>query len=62
MTQGTTDDIGNLVFNLIKGGKLSQSDRDDPSDFHDLFDVDKVLADGFELTISTGRQSRQGKR
>lgn len=57
-----TDDIGRIVFNLIKAGKLSQSDRDDPADFHDLFDVTKVLTDGFELTLATGRQSRQGNR
>jgi uncharacterized repeat protein (TIGR04138 family) len=58
----TTDDIGNVVFNLIKAGKLSQSDRDDPADFHDLFDVEKVLADGFELTLATARKTGQGKR
>ena len=58
----TTDDIGRIVFNLIKANKLSQSDRDDPADFHDLFDVEKVLAEGFELTIAVGRKSGQGKR
>lgn len=46
----TTDDIGNLVFNLIRIERLSQSDRDDPEDFHDLFDIDRALAEGFELT------------
>lgn len=58
----TTDDIGHIVFNLIRAKKLSRSDRDDPADFHDLFDVEKVLASGFELTIATGRKSGQGKR
>lgn len=58
----TTDDIGHIVFNLIKAEKLSQSDRDDLADFHDLFDVKKILTDGFELTIAVGRKSGQGKR
>ena len=56
-----TDDIGNLVFNLIRAGRLSRSDRDDPADFHDLFDVDKALADGFELTLAGPRSGRGGR-
>ena len=46
----TTDDMGNIVFNLIRGGRLSKSDRDDPEDFHELFDIGQTLRDGFELT------------
>ena len=46
-----TGDIGNVVFNLIKAERLSRSDRDDPDDFHDLFDLDKALTEGFELTV-----------
>ena len=45
----TTDDFGEIVFNLIKAERLSKSDRDDPDDFHDLFDLDKALAEGFEI-------------
>lgn len=45
-----TDDLGNIVFNLIKGDRLSKSDRDEPDDFHDLFDLDKALVEGFEMT------------
>jgi len=47
----TTDDVGRMVFNLIRVGRLSKSDRDTPEDFHDLFDLPRTLADGFELTI-----------
>ena len=46
-----TDDVGHIVFNLIRAERLSRSDRDDPEDFHDLFDVGKVLAEEFELII-----------
>ena len=45
-----TDDIGNIVFNLIRSERLSKSDRDDPEDFHDLFDLSKALTEGFALT------------
>jgi uncharacterized repeat protein (TIGR04138 family) len=45
-----TDDVGNIVFNLIRAEQLSQSDRDDPDDFRDLFDIEKALTDGFHMT------------
>lgn len=57
-----TDDLGQLVFHLIRGECLSKSDRDDPDDFDDLFDLDKALADGFALTLATPRESRKGPR
>ena len=53
-----TDDVGNIVFNLIRAEKLSQGESDDPADFHDLFDLDKVLAEGFELTLAAGKSGR----
>ena len=56
-----TDDLGNIVFNLIKAERLSKSDRDGPEDFHDLFDLDKALAEGFELTaedVNPGKGDR----
>ena len=52
-----TDDVGNIVFNLIRAEQLSQSDRDDPNDFRDLFDIQKALADGFQMT--TARPSKK---
>lgn len=55
-----TDDIGHIVFNLIRAKKLSQSEDDDIRDFHDLFDLDKVLLEGFEL--SAGREPGKGDR
>jgi uncharacterized repeat protein (TIGR04138 family) len=48
----TTDDVGELVFKLIAVQRLSKSDRDDPEDFRDLFDLHQALADGFALTLS----------
>lgn len=47
-----TDDIGELVFNLIKIERLSKSDRDDPADFRDRFDLQSALEDGFEMSAA----------
>ena len=48
----TTDDIGELVFNLIKVESLSKSERDDREDFRNVFDLPTTLADGFELSTA----------
>ena len=47
-----TDDIGEIVFNLIKAEKLSRSERDERDDFRDLFDLDDVLTSGFEIVLA----------
>lgn len=52
---GATDDIGAIVFQLIDQEDLSKSDRDAPDDFRDVFDLDRALADGFELTFDDPR-------
>lgn len=56
----TTDDFGTLVFKLIEAGRLSRSDEDDPDDFRGVFDLEKTLADGFELSLDD--VPRKGKR
>jgi uncharacterized repeat protein (TIGR04138 family) len=56
-----TDDFGHIVFNLIQGGCLSKSDRDDPDDFRDVFDLDKVLTEGFEITAADLRPGKGGR-
>lgn len=58
----TTDDVGRMVFNLIRVGRLSKSDRDCPEDFHDLFDLPQALSEGFELTIETRAGVKRGER
>lgn len=56
----TTDDFGELVFKLIQATRLSKSDRDEPEDFHDVFDLEKALTEGFELSL--GEPRRRGDR
>ncbi|VTT97528.1 Uncharacterized protein OS=Planctomyces maris DSM 8797 GN=PM8797T_22188 PE=4 SV=1 [Gemmataceae bacterium] len=58
----TTDDVGRMVFDLIRVGRLSKSDRDAPEDFHDLFDLPQALADGFELTLDDRAPVKRGDR
>jgi uncharacterized repeat protein (TIGR04138 family) len=56
----TTDDFGAMVFKLIEAGRLSRSDEDDPDDFHEVFDLDKALTEGFELSLND--RPRKGER
>ena len=56
----TTDDLGEIVFKLIKTEKLSKSESDDPDEFHDAFDLEKALTVGFDLepVAVSGRKGR----
>jgi uncharacterized repeat protein (TIGR04138 family) len=58
----STDDIGTMVFNLIKVQRLSKSDRDAPDDFRDLFDLHQALTDGFELTVDDAQPAKRSGR
>jgi len=46
-----TDDVGEIVFNLIDANLLSRTDRDRREDFHKLFDLDDVLLRDFEIRV-----------
>ena len=54
-----TDDVGKMVFNLIKVELLSKSDRDAPEDFHELFDLHRALSEGFELMLDGGQSAKR---
>lgn len=41
----STGDFGNMVFNLIDAGLMSKTDRDDLSDFQEVYDLDEALGD-----------------
>src|SRR5919198_3781916 len=55
-----TGDLGELVFNLIESGLLSKTDTDSRADFHDVFDLDRVLTDGFTISLAEGAAARRG--
>jgi uncharacterized repeat protein (TIGR04138 family) len=48
----TTDDFGEIVFRLISAERLSQSDSDDPADFHEVFDMMQLLSDSYDFDTS----------
>lgn len=52
----STLDVGHVVFNLIRVGRLKQSDRDDLADFDGLFDLQTAL------TPSAGVSAGRGQR
>ena len=47
----TTDDIGEIVFNLIDANLLSKTDSDSRADFRGLFDRDEALLANFTIEI-----------
>jgi uncharacterized repeat protein (TIGR04138 family) len=44
-----TDDLGEIVFNLIDANLLSKQDSDQRSDFHAVFDLDEALLNSYEI-------------
>lgn len=57
-----TDDFGELVFNLIEGGLLSKTDGDHRSDFQNVFDLDRVLSEGFAFPLEDLAWAKRGSR
>ena len=55
-----TDDLGEIVFNLIEANLLSKTDADSRADFHDVFDLDRALTDGFAIRLTDGAQVQRG--
>lgn len=46
-----TDDIGELVFNLIDANLLKRTDSDRREDFHDLFDLDEFMRQTYPINL-----------
>jgi uncharacterized repeat protein (TIGR04138 family) len=44
-----TDDIGEIVFNLIDAELMSQTNEDRKSDFHNVYDMDRALTEGYQI-------------
>lgn len=45
----TTDDFGNIVFNLVDAGLLSKTAEDRIEDFHDVYDLDDVFVRSYDI-------------
>jgi uncharacterized repeat protein (TIGR04138 family) len=58
----TTDDLGEIVFNLIEAELLSKTDTDSRADFHDVFDLDRALSEGYAIRLHEDIPARRGPR
>jgi uncharacterized repeat protein (TIGR04138 family) len=47
----STDDFGEIVFNLIDEGLMTRTPDESKADFHELFDLDEVLDQGFRIIL-----------
>jgi uncharacterized repeat protein (TIGR04138 family) len=47
----STADFGEIVFNLIEAGLMSKTDEDDRLDFHDVYDLDTALVQGYRIEV-----------
>jgi len=57
----TTDDIGQIVFNLVNASVLGKNDTDSPSDFKNVFSFDDAFVKPFvprKVKLSVRKTSR----
>jgi uncharacterized repeat protein (TIGR04138 family) len=48
----STDDFGNIVFELIERGEMSKTDRDQLSDFFDVYDFEDVFDRDYRVEVN----------
>jgi uncharacterized repeat protein (TIGR04138 family) len=48
----STEDFGNIVFELIERGEMSKTDRDQLSDFFDVYDFEEVFDRGYRVEVN----------
>jgi len=48
----STDDFGNIVFELIERGEMSKTDRDQLSDFFDVYDFEDAFDRGYRVEVN----------
>ena len=57
-----SDDLGEIVFNLIEANLLSKTERDRRSDFEGICDLEQALTEGFTITLGDHTNPRRGNR
>lgn len=50
-----TDDVGEIVFNLIEAELMSKTTEDTREDFHDVFDLDAALVHSYRIELDEAR-------
>lgn len=58
----TTDDLGEIVFNLIEAELLSKTETDNRADFQGVFDLERALIDGYTIAIPSFGDNREARR
>ena len=51
----STEDLGNIVFNLVEGELLSRTETDKREDFVDVFDFDDAFDQSFRKSLESVR-------
>ncbi len=46
-----TDDFGEIIFNLIEANLMSKTPEDNRGDFHDVYDLDEELVNGYRIRL-----------
>lgn len=54
---GSTDDVGEMVFNLVDAGLMSKTEEDTRGDFHAVYDLDQVLDQGYRIPLDEASDS-----
>lgn len=49
-----TGDFGRIVFELIERGEMRKTDRDQLSDFFDVYDFEEALERDYKIDVSQG--------
>jgi uncharacterized repeat protein (TIGR04138 family) len=57
-----TDDVGEIVFNLIEAHQLCKTESDSKADFQNVFDLDRALTESFTILLDESSTPRQGSR
>jgi uncharacterized repeat protein (TIGR04138 family) len=55
-----SEDIGEIVFNMVDAGLLRKTDEDSRDDFADVLDFREALDRGFELHLKSGETDEHG--
>ena len=50
-----TDDFGEIVFNLVEAELMSKTSEDCRADFHELYDLDQALKEGYRIQLDEAR-------
>lgn len=57
-----TEDVGELVFNLVESGRLGKTDKDSRADFASGYDFNEAFAKPYEIADTPPSHARRRRR